>query len=509
MDLAGEDSAGVVQAVSFLRNAALNREMKVGRSVAVIGGGNAALDAARTSLRLGAENVSILYRRTRAEMPAWEEEIEAALEEGIEIKFLVAPVEVVHENGTITGLKCINMELGEPDQSGRRRPVPIQGTEFLFATDMVISAIGQQIDPEFWNQTGGLMSSSGNTIHADPLTCETNIEGVFAGGDAVSGPATVVEAVGAGHEAAISISRFLADQDVRAGRTGRSRDERKKRAQAYVYPPIPKMHEEPRQQPMCIQVNERVTNFNEVEHALSVEAAAKEAERCLNCGLCAECMECVRACPAHAVNHSIKDEVAEVRVGAVILAPGFTTGDPAALKEYGHGRLPNVVTGLEFERMLSASGPSGGHLQRLSDGRIPRKIAFIQCVGSRDVRFKPYCSSVCCIYAVKEAVIAREHTPGLETHIFYMDLRAFGKEFEDYCTRARDEYGVLFSRSRVAGLEETDGHDLIVRFEKDGRSAEEVFDLVVLSTGLDPPADNTELADVFDIELNEFGFART
>jgi heterodisulfide reductase subunit A-like polyferredoxin len=232
----------------------------------------------------------------------------------------------------------------------------------------------------------------------------------------------------------------LAGQDVRAER--KSRKEKKEQAQTFSYPPIPKMPEQPRQHPTHIGAKDRVTNFGEVEQALSVEAATQEAERCLNCGLCSECMECVRACPAQAVNHSIKDEVLEVRVGAVILTPGFEVANPEKLRgEYSYGRAANVVTNVQFERILSASGPFGGEVRRPSDAKHPRKIAWIQCVGSRDrSKGMPHCSSVCCMASIKEAVIAKEHESSIEPTIFFMDIRAYGKDFDKYYERAKSDY---------------------------------------------------------------------
>ncbi|MDD1743173.1 MAG: FAD-dependent oxidoreductase, partial [Methanomassiliicoccales archaeon] len=171
---------------------------------------------------------------------------------------------------------------------------------------------------------------------------------------------------------------------------------------------------------------------------------------CIGCGICAE--ECI----AKAVEYEQKDKALEVQVGAVILSPGFEEFDARLKKEYGYGEYKNVVTSIEFERMLSATGPFFGTVMRPSDGEIPRKVAFIQCVGSRDEKVgNPYCSSVCCMYAIKEAIIAGEHTAGLKPSIFFMDVRAFGKEFEDYRERAEKEYGVkMYRGSRVASVEE-------------------------------------------------------
>ncbi len=206
MAIPGENSEGVIQGVDFLRDAALGKPANGIKKAAVIGGGNVAIDAARTLTRLGAD-VYILYRRSKKEMPAFMAEVDAAIEEGVKIQFLTAPVEVVSNNGKVTGLKCIKMELGPPDDSGRRRPVPIQGSEFVVDVDTIIPAIGQIIDPALWDGNQDLERTRRNTIAVDPISYATSIPGVYSGGDAGTGPATVVEAVAAGKQAAESITR--------------------------------------------------------------------------------------------------------------------------------------------------------------------------------------------------------------------------------------------------------------------------------------------------------------
>jgi heterodisulfide reductase subunit A len=223
-----------------------------------------------------------------------------------------------------------------------------------------------------------------------------------------------------------------------------------------------------------------------------------------------KCGLCKKHCPAGAVDFEQKGEQIDIRVGSVIVSPGFTPYAPPAANEYGYGFYPNVVTSMEFERILSASGPYGGHVQRPSDGKAPAKIAFLQCVGSRDIRTHPYCSAVCCMYATKEAIIAREHSPGLETTIFFMDMRAFGKEFEYYYIRAQAEYGVRYIRSRVPSISELAGGNLRIRFEsEDGALKQEDFDMVVLSVGLVPPAGLDPLAKMLGFGLNGDGFVAT
>ena len=230
-----------------------------------------------------------------------------------------------------------------------------------------------------------------------------------------------------------------------------------------------------------------------------------DRDRCIGCGICSE------ICKAGAIMYDEEDTETVLDVGSIILAPGFESFDANILGEYGYGRFPNVVSSIEFERILSATGPYGGTVLRPSDGRLPRKLAFIQCVGSRDERVEnPYCSSVCCMYAIKEAVIAEEHNPGLEPTIFFMDIRAFGKEFDEYYERSREEHGVRFVRCRVSHLDEEPGtHDLLVTYDEDDIVHRERFDMVVLSVGMKPPFDAEGLAETLGIGLNHHGFCET
>ena len=231
-----------------------------------------------------------------------------------------------------------------------------------------------------------------------------------------------------------------------------------------------------------------------------------DKDTCIGCGICSE--ECI----AKAVEYELKDEVQEIKVGSVILCPGFEEFDARLKKEYGYGEYKNVVTAIELERMLSATGPYLGTVMRPSDGDIPKKVAFIQCVGSRDEKVgNPYCSSVCCMYAIKEAIIAGEHTAGLKPTIFFMDVRAFGKEFEYYRERAEKEYGVTMHRgSRVASVgEDPETKNLFLRYSIEDETNTEEFDLVVLSVGMKPAADGEMLSKKFGFDLNKYGFCQT
>jgi len=227
-------------------------------------------------------------------------------------------------------------------------------------------------------------------------------------------------------------------------------------------------------------------------------------------GLCIGCGVCEKFCEAKAIQYSMEPDKEEViEVGSIILSPGYDVFEASKKIEYGHGVYPNVLTNIEFERMLSASGPTEGHVIRPSDGDVPRKIAFVQCVGSRDAQTgNTYCSSYCCMAALKQAVIGQEHVPGLRTKIFFMDTRAFGKEFEEYLHRAENEYGVQVLRNtRVPKVQEDPKtHDLMIHYHEGSEIKEETFDMVVLSAGARPPASAEATAKLMGIQLNKFGF---
>lgn len=241
-------------------------------------------------------------------------------------------------------------------------------------------------------------------------------------------------------------------------------------------------------------------------------AYAVDKAKCLKLKNPKACGKCLKACPAEAIDHSTPDTTLELEVGAVVLSPGFDPMDGDLRGEFGWGIYQNVLTSLQFERLLSASGPTMGHLARPSDHVEPKKIAFIQCVGSRDAaKGNPYCSAVCCMYATKHAIIAQEHEPGLQTKVFYMDVRAYGKDFEKYYDRARIQHGVKYEKAMVSTVkEDPNTKNLIVKYRNaDGSFTEEEFDMLVLSVGLKPSAGNNNLAKACSIELDSYGFCKT
>jgi formate dehydrogenase beta subunit len=271
----GDNLPGVFDGASFLRDANLGVKVNVGKKVAVIGGGNVAIDGARVALRLGAKDVRILYRRTRAEMPASPEEVEAALEEGIKIDFLTGHIRVSQKNGHLV-LTCNRMELGEPDASGRRRPVPIKGSEFDVDYDVIIGAIGQapDIPSGFKVKTG-----RGSTIQCDSGTLATSRKGVWAGGDAVTGPDSVIRAIAAGRTAASSIDKYL-------GGSGIIDEELTSERRIGLCAGITAedFHGMRRVKMPCLPPEQVIDNFTEVETGLLNDGAVAEGKRCFQCG---------------------------------------------------------------------------------------------------------------------------------------------------------------------------------------------------------------------------------
>jgi heterodisulfide reductase subunit A-like polyferredoxin len=505
LNMDGEELKGVFGATEFLRKVNLGEKVSVGKKVTVIGGGNAAIDAARTVLRLGAEKVTIVYRRSIQEMPANPEEIEEAIEENITIEFLTNPKRFIGEGGKVTSMECYRMKLGEPDESGRRRPIPIEGSEFVIETDMIIPAISQEPELDILGKKE-LVHKKWKAIDADPLTLETALKGVFAGGDAVTGPKTYIEAMEAGRRAAISIDRYLKGKDLKEGR------EKEGSYESEIQVDTDGIPYSARRCPVRIDLKKRKGNFKEVILGFDEGTVVEEAKRCLNCGGCSECMLCLTSCEPDAIIHDMVEEEIDLSVGAVVLTPGFDEYVPQELGEFGYKRFENVITSIEFERIMSASGPTQGHIVRPSDHKEPKKVAWIQCIGSRSPKIDHgFCSSVCCMYATKEAVIAKEHSQTIEPTIFYMDMRSYGKDFDKYIDRAKNELGIRFLRSRISGvIEDEETKCLRLTYEdNEGKLVSEDFDMVVLSVGLDAPKASKEFSEVFGIELNRYNFAKT
>jgi heterodisulfide reductase subunit A-like polyferredoxin len=508
LEVEGADLPGVTDGIRFLQAVNLGKKVQVGKKVAVIGGGNTAIDCARTAKRLGGEDVRIVYRRSREEMPASEEEIKAVEKEGVKIDYLTLPKRFLSEGEKLSGMECIGMTLGDPDASGRRRPIPVPGSEVTMPVDTVIAALGQVTQVDFLKEPAVSLNKNG-TVEVDPKTGATNIEGIFAGGDVVTGAAYVIDAIAAGKKAASSINRYLKGEPLDIPREERQPEKLTEKEVAALKQRFPSQN---RVEMGEVPVAERIHNFREVALGFNPEGAVAEAMRCLAGQVegCIECGECKRRCEARAIDYGQREEDIQLNVGAIILSPGYELFDAKTKPEFGYGRFPNVVSAIEFERILSASGPYSGKVSRPSDRTPPKRIAFIQCVGSRDFE-RDYCSSICCMYATKEAIIAKEHAgEDLQCDIFLMDMRAFSKGFEEYYERAK-EIGVNYIRCRPASVEERpETKNLVIKYlVEDDKKVSREYDMVVLSTGVQALKDAGRISETFGIDLNEYHFCET
>ncbi len=520
LPIPGNDLKGISLNIDFLRKARAGEPVDVKGRVLVVGGGNVAMDVARSARRLGCR-VTMACLESRATMPSHTWEIEQALAEGIEIVNDVTFKRYTGENGWVTGAAVTRISFMQFDKDGRLTVKEIPGSDFIIPADRIIVAIGQGPDLSYLDPKSNVSVRRG-LLEVDPETQAVAAPGastindmedgrglrIFAGGDVVTGTAFVVDAVAAGHRAADSIRCYLEEVPpaprVKADPprlTHQSAEQKLLRNELQVQHRVP-MPARP--------LAEALTDFRDVELGYTEEMAMAEAQRCMDCGLCSECLQCVTTCQAKAVNHLLpREEYLNLNIGAVILAPGLDVFDPSVKPEYGYKRFPNVVTSLEFERILSPSGPYAGKVRRPSDSSKPDKIAFIQCVGSREVG-RNYCSSICCMYTAKQTQIAREHEPGVDCTVFFIDVRAVAKGFEGYIERAKSQ-GTRYVRCRPSAIREVSGsRDLVVEFaDENGKQQRETFNLVVLGVGLAAGAAHRDLAKATDVEIDENGFCRT
>jgi heterodisulfide reductase subunit A len=337
---------------------------------------------------------------------------------------------------------------------------------------------------------------------------------VFAAGDAVTGPATVIEAVAGARRAVAAMDRFIRGEATETA----ERPADPAAAPAAGWREIPDdLPTAERLQPAHLSAAERPTDFAEVTTGVTPTAARQEAERCLNCGVCSECMECVKVCEARAIDHRMQPETLEVQVGSIILATGYDTLDPSPMHPFGYGRLPNVFTSLEFERLSNATGPTGGKiLIRDENGdftRVPRSVAILHCVGSRDVNYHEYCSRVCCMYALKYTHLLKEKI-GHDTAVydFYIDQRCYGKGYEEFYRRCQEE-GTIFVRGKVAEI--TDQAETpaekgkLVAIAEDtlmGRRMRVPVDMAILCTAIEARANAAEVGRIFGVNQGADGF---
>ena len=531
LGIPGSDLDGVLINTRFLRDVRLSEHGGVdggepvtnprshvdGKRVVVVGGGDVAIDVARTAVRLGAASVDMAVRGSSGRMPATDQEIRGADEEGIAMHVGLNFMRVVDDGtGRVAGLECQRVARFETDADGRRQAIIEDGSEHVMPADVLIFSVGQKAGLAFIPDDAGVGIDASRTIAVAPNTYATDRAGVFAAGDSVSGTAFVIDAVAGGHDCAGAIERFLRGKEMDPGAQPKpplaeieqvELDARLDRGEIAPTPRVP-MPE--------IDLEQRLQGFGEIETGYDEAEARAEAARCLDCGICSECLRCSDICGVGCIDHNMVEKTRTIDVGAVVLAPGYQTFQAELSEEYGYGRYDNVVTSLQYERLLSVSGPTEGHVQRPSDGATPKKIAFLQCVGSRDQKHD-YCSSVCCMYAAKQSIMSIEHEPDTEVRVFMMDMRSFSKGYEAYYQRAQDKYGIGYTRCRVSSLkEDPKTRNVVVRYAEraadgDGHAAviEEEFDMVVLSVGMEISENVRALGRKLGVELDDYGFCQT
>jgi heterodisulfide reductase subunit A len=484
MSIPGEELPDVWDCVHFLKRVNKGEIFPIGKKVAVIGGGNAAIDVARTAKRLGAEDVHIIYRRSRNEMPANEEEIEEALEENVHIEFLTNATKISKDQDGIR-IHLVRMELGEEDSSGRRSTKSIEGSMFVQYYDTVIKAVGLQTNASLFSNEIAVCQM-GKTIEVDPETLQTPIPYIFAGGDIVTGPDTITTAIGQGKRASFFIDQWLQGNDLTQVQFPEKWPMVDKESILSQYEnritekkPIVTSKTSP---------SDRIQSFDDYEQSLSEEEALNEANRCLDCGGCSECRQCVLACPADAISLDMLPQEEILSVGSVAIATGLTIVDPTKKPALGYDRFPNVIDALQMERILSPTRPYNSVL-RPSDGKVPSNIAFVLCVGSRDQTIHHrLCSRICCMYSLKQAQLLMGALPLADITVYYIDIRAFGKGYEEFYQQAK-EMGIYFTKGKVARIEEDDEQDCTVFYEDmegEGGMKQAKHDLVVLSIGMVP-----------------------
>jgi len=489
--------------LDVLRSACLGKKLDLdGKKVVILGGGNVALDTARTVLRLSAAEVRMVCIEPRGDMPGFQWEIGVAEQEGV----IVCPgrtfKEIVVKNEVITGVRCAEIVFrgfkhGRPDFD------EVQGTEHIIPADVVIWAIGQAPNFSFLPQDGSINTRYPVGVQSD-AEMTTTMKGVFVAGDVHRGVTFfVVDAINEGHHAARCIDRYL------RGEAGIQEPQKPPKVELTLDDiEIKFMHDGAsrlgRIPISSIPVEDRKHNFLEVDLTLTESEALAEAARCLRCGICSECLECLSACERGAINHDMKDSFLDLNVGTIILATGFKDFDPNVIPELGYGRLENVLTSMEFERLINIGGPTSGKVT-LKNGQAPKSVAIVHCVGSRDDKYNEYCSRACCMYSLKLAQLVRDYVEA-DVHEIYRDMRTFGKDYEEFYNRTRKK-GVHFYHGRVKGIEQLDGHLLVKWDESFHNQPDHVeVDMVILSTGFEPQPDAAQVAHLFGVSRSPDGF---
>jgi heterodisulfide reductase subunit A len=500
----GDELRDVVGGLEFLIAAHAGGRLDVaGKHVAVIGGGNVAVDVARTARRLGAASVAMVYRRTREEMPASRDEIRDALAEGVTLRTGLAPRRVVGAEGRVTAVEFVR-SVTMAGADGGRTLRESSGIKRI-AADIVCVAIGQE-QPTNALAAEGIALNPNGTIAVDPATLMTSVDGVFAGGDVVTGPATIVQAIGQAKRAAFFIDRRLRGEALEGVEFEPKLPVMDKDAVLARQVAHPSVRVETRE----IASHLRIRDFSEVQEPLTEEEALASASNCLNCGICSECRQCKNVCPADAVDFDMRAVEREVEVGSVVVSTGFNLFPGELMERYGYGQYKNVITAMQMDRLVAPTRPYN-HVLRPGDGKKPANIAYVFCVGSRDRTVaNPICSRVCCMYSMKQAQLLLGALPVADVTMYYIDIRAFGKGYDEFFEQTK-AMGVRFVKGKIAKITEKGGGELVLRYEDidaGGAIREAEHDLVVLSVGFTPNPEFMRLFDGDSLEADDMLFVR-
>jgi heterodisulfide reductase subunit A-like polyferredoxin len=437
------------------------------QKVAIIGGGPSGLVAAYDLRKMGYE-VTLFESRN---------ELGGLLTHGFPSYRL--PRQVIEKDLSVINKMGIEVRLNTEVEKDVPAETLLQSFDAIFIS---VGITGAESMTQFFH---GLKKTRKGSIQVNPISLESNLKGIFAGGDAVTGPGTIIDSMAHGRKAALSIDRYLRGEGLMEGR------ELEGKQISPFQSTLPDSKRKERET-LPDMVKPLGTGF-------TAEEAIEEAKYCLNCGGCSDCGECAKYCQPKAVVYGMKEEIIELDVGAIVLSTGFDPFDPKKKPEFGYGVYPNVLHGLEVERLCSASGPTKGEI--LIQGKKPKEVVFIHCVGSRDKTVdNEYCSRVCCMFTAKQAHLLRDKIPDARITVLYMDVRAFGKGFEEFYERVQKEE-IIYRRGNPSEVFRKNGK-LVVRGEDTllGEPFELDADLVVLASGLVPRKEEALLKNMLGLE---------
>ncbi|MHB9058675.1 MAG: FAD-dependent oxidoreductase [Bacillota bacterium] len=503
LNVPGEDLLGVYSSLDFLRAVKLGNPPDLkGKDVIVVGGGNVAIDASRVARRLGAKSVRQVSLESRAEMPAHTWEVEEAEAEGVTVVNSWGIKQVLGE-GRARGVelkRCTSVF----DSDHRFSPKYDEANTQKMDCDAVIVAAGMGPDTAAFAEL--LPLNRNRTIQVDQATLQTSVPYIFAAGDVISGASFINTAAGRGRKAAFMIDRWLqgkelseAEYDPKLPVVDKAEVLQRQRSHSRREPVAgrPALSPEPR-------------GFAEIEPALTEEEALYSVSRCLDCGVCSECHQCVTTCPASAIKMEMREQEVEAEVGAVIVSTGFKLF-PADLKpQYGYGKFKNVITGMQMDRLLAPTRPYNTVL-RPGDGKVPDRIAYILCTGSRDQTVdNPLCSRVCCMYSIKQNQLIMGALPLADVTVYYIDIRTFSKGYDEFYEQAK-AMGANFIKGRVGKVGEKEDGNLVLTYEdiEDGGQVKEAeYDLVVLAVGIQPNLDAGKLFPEGQLQLDDYYYVK-